>query len=53
MKEREHSHSEIEKANCAEQLGHAEKWLDIKVLIYKQMHTQTDTKTHKEKLFKM
>ena len=44
MKNREHSHSEKARANHAEWLGHAEKLLDIKVVINKQMHT----KTHKE-----
>ena len=39
MKEREHSLSEIAKANSAE-------WLDHEVVINKKMHT----KTHKEKI---
>ena len=49
MKEREHSHSEIAKANLAERLGYAEKLLDIQVVINKHMQT----KTHKEKIFKL
>ena len=49
MKEREHRHSEIAKANRAEWLGPAEKLLDIQVVIDKQMHT----KTHKDKIFKL
>ena len=40
-KKREHSHSEIARANRAEWLGHAEKQLDIKIVINKQIHTDT------------
>ena len=44
-KKREHSHSEIYQELIS--LGHAEKQLDIKVVINKQMHT----KTHKEEIY--
>ena len=43
-KEGEYSHWEIAKANRAEWLGHAEKKLDIKVVMNKQMHTKKHSK---------
>ena len=43
MKEREHSQSEIAKANRAEWLIHAEKLQDIEVVINKQLNAHKNT----------
>ena len=43
MKEREHSHSEIAKANRAEWLIHAEKLQDIDVVINKKKKKKKNT----------
>ena len=44
MKKREHSHTEIAKANRAEWVGHAEKELDIKAELTFASNVQEITK---------